>query len=363
MTTNIIPIISVVGARPQFIKSAALVMAFSGFPQIVNSTIHTGQHYDDLMSDVFFDELGIPSPEYRLATGSGTHGAQTGAMLIEIEKILIDASPRAVIVYGDTNTTLAAALAAAKLNIPLIHIEAGLRSFDRTMPEEINRVVTDRLSQMLFCPDGISAANLRAEGISDGIHISGDIMVDTFNIFLSRAREIQPAILGQYGLTAGQYCLATVHRAANTDNPATLDSIIRGLAESGLPILLPLHPRTAKALDSAAITIPSSIIISPPLPYISMMAAVTSAAVIATDSGGLQKEAYLAGIPCVTLRDTTEWTATVATGWNILAGTVSDDISRLVATHRPSSPRTPIFGDGAASHRIATAIMEVFGLP
>ena len=342
-------VLSVVGARPQFVKAWVVSRALRQCHR--ETLLHTGQHYDDAMSRVFFDELGIPEPDVNLEVGSGPHGEQTGKMLAGIEREVIARAPDWVLVYGDTNSTLAGALAAAKLHVPVAHVEAGLRSFNRRMPEELNRQLTDHLSTRLFCPTWTAVDNLAAEGVRRGVDLVGDVMHDATLAALERTTR---DVLDRHGLSAGSYVLATVHRAENTDDPARLGAILAGLARLDRPVLWPVHPRTRARLGGA---VAGNIVITEPFGYLDMLAAERSSASIVTDSGGVQKEAYLLGVPCVTVRDETEWVETVDAGWNVLAGADADRIVALVDRPRPTAPRPPLFGDGRASERIV-ALLE-----
>jgi len=317
-------ICTIVGARPQFIKIAPLSREIrKSFREVL---IHTGQHYSAFMSDVFFKEMNIPEPDYNLNIGSGNHGEQTGQMLIEIEKVLLNENPDLVIVFGDTNSTLAGALAAAKLHIPLVHIEAGLRSFNMNMPEEINRIVTDRISDFLFVPSKEAIKNLRNEGISKNVFNVGDIMYDSILMF----KEIETMQSSKININGNEYLLATIHRAENTDKKARLKKIFDALNSLNKNVIVPLHPRTKKAIEKANIKIKSNISIIEPVGYFEMMTLLSNAHAVLTDSGGLQKEAYYLKIPCITLRDETEWVETVNTGWNTLAGADKDLITAAV---------------------------------
>jgi UDP-N-acetylglucosamine 2-epimerase len=345
-------IVTIVGARPQFIKAAPLCRALAAAHEEI--LVHTGQHYDDNMSAVFFRELGVRAPDHFLGIGSGPHGAQTGAMLAAIERVLLDARPDTVVVFGDTNSTLAGALAAVKLHIPVAHVEAGLRSFRKTMPEEINRVLVDHIASLLFVPSPSAADQLAQEGVVDGVHIVGDIMRDALEMFRGRART---DTLTRLDVTPRGYVAATVHRAENTDDETRLRSIIDGLSRLELPVVLPLHPRTRKRLDELAIAIPRTIRIVEPLGYLESIALLAGAACVATDSGGIQKEAYFLGVPCVTLRDETEWAETIGTGWNVLAGADADRIAAHVkAQMTPRGPRPPLYGDAGAAMRIVATL-------
>lgn len=345
-------VVSVVGARPQFVKAAPLSRAIRARHHEV--LVHTGQHYDDNMSAVFFRELGIPDPEHHLGVGSGTHGAQTGRMLEAIERVLLIERPDWLLIYGDTNSTVAGALAAAKLHLPVAHVEAGLRSFNRTMPEEVNRVVADHLSTLLLCPGGVARDNLAREGIVRGVEVVGDVMADALAAAVGRAACGSEA-LARFGLQAGAYALATVHRAENTDDPERLRAILGALGSVGRPVLMPLHPRTRKAIAALGITLPGPVRAIEPLGYLDLVRVASSAAVILTDSGGLQKEAYWLKVPCVTLREETEWVETVESGWNVLAGAVPSRIVAAASAQRPPA-WTPLYGDGDAATQILEAM-------
>jgi UDP-GlcNAc3NAcA epimerase len=352
-------IATIVGARPQFIKCAPLSRQLREAAAEV--LIHTGQHYDANMSDVFFRDLDLPEPDYNLGIGSGTQGAQSGEMLKQIEQVLLKEKPDCVIVFGDTNSTLAGALAAAKLLIPVAHIEAGLRSFNRRMPEEINRVVTDHLSSLLFCPTRVSVNNLSREGILRGVHLVGDIMYDALLLNVRRAEAKSP-VLERFGLKPRSYFLATVHRAENTDDPDRLASIVKAFETLSrvCPVVWPVHPRTRKVLASRNWLSESrdSLWVLDPVSYLDMLWLEKHARGILTDSGGVQKEAYWLGVPCTTLRDETEWVETVETGWNTLTGTEPD---RIVDAAENSSPTTDnlkdLFGDGHSAEKIIEMLL------
>lgn len=343
-------VLTVVGARPQFIKAAPVSRVLRRTHEEV--LVHTGQHYDDNMSEVFFRELSLPEPDINLGVGSGPHGAQTGAMLSGLEKVMMETKPDWVLVYGDTNSTLAGALAAAKLHVRLAHVESGLRSFDRRMPEEVNRVVADHLSDMLLCPTQVAVDNLAREGIDRGVHLVGDVMYDAFLFNIEAARK-HSQLLGRLGLEPGAFALVTVHRAENTDDPDRLRAIVEGLGQSGLDVVIPLHPRTRSRLNDA---LPRRIHVIEPVGYIDMLALEDSAEVIATDSGGVQKEAYFLAKPCVTLRESTEWTETLEAGWNVLVGADSKKIAEAMRTFRPKGKRPDLFGDGHAAEKISTLL-------
>jgi UDP-GlcNAc3NAcA epimerase len=343
-------ILSVVGNRPQFIKSAPLSLALraSNVDEVV---LHTGQHYDRELSDVFFEELGLAPPAHRLDSGSGTHAVQTARMLPGIERAVLDEQPDAVLVYGDTNSTLAGGLAAAKLDVPVAHVEAGLRSFDRTMPEEVNRVLVDRISTLLFCPTDTAVANLATEGIAAGVHQVGDVMYDA-NLRLAPIARERSRALGGAGVEPGRYLVLTLHRPANTE-PEALARIAGALERIDEPVVFPAHPRTSAALAAAGISLDSRVRLLPPAGYLDFAALASQARVVLTDSGGVQKEAYWYGVPCLTLRTTSEWVETIDTGWNRLVGTDPDLIVSAVRQARAPAERLDLYGDGHASERIA----------
>jgi UDP-GlcNAc3NAcA epimerase len=350
-------VVTVVGARPQFIKCAPVSRELR--KEHTEILVHTGQHYDYGMSDVFFEELAIPEPDYHLGVGSGNHGEQTGKMLAEIEKVLIAEKPDRVIVYGDTNSTLAGALAAAKLHVPVAHVEAGLRSFDRRMPEEINRVMTDHLSDLLFCPTPTAVENLRAEGIIEGVFLVGDVMADALHYNRERA-ERQSRILDSLGLEPKSYFVLTVHRASNTDDREAMASILSAVGETDMPVIFPIHPRTSKCLEEHGLadSVPANVRLLEPLPYLDMLRLMVGAHRILTDSGGIQKEAYMLGVPCITLRDKTEWVETIHDGWNVLTGSERSAIVRTIQIGDPVAPQCELFGIGA-SKRIVTLLNDV----
>lgn len=352
-------VVSVVGARPQFIKAAPVGQALlaAGHAEVL---VHTGQHYDDNMSAVFFYELDISPPDYNLGVGSDLHGAQTGAMLTRIEEVLLAEQPDWVLIYGDTNSTLAGALAAAKLHIRVAHVEAGLRSFNRAMPEEINRVVADHISDLLLCPSKTAVDNLFAEGITRGVHLVGDVMADALAFATQRARS-RSDVLTRLGLTERGYLLATVHRAENTDNLTHLRSILAAFAEVGERIVFPIHPRTRRKLVELGKTfnlqLAHNLQLIEPVGYLDMVMLEQSARMILTDSGGVQKEAYWLRIPCITLRDETEWVETVQVGWNVLAGTDCEKITQAARSFVPPAGHPVLYGDGQTAGRIV-AILE-----
>lgn len=366
-------IVHVVGARPQFVKAAAVLAAAPDPARTV--LIHTGQHYDPALSAVFFEELGIPPPDHHLGVGSGPHGAQTGAMLAAVEEVIRDLPPGVMVVYGDTNSTIAGALAAAKLHWRVAHVEAGLRSYDRTMPEEINRVVTDHLSDLLLCPTDRAVEQLAREGLTEGVVVTGDVMLDVARRQAARARE--ETAIGRFlagGAAQGPvpppldvlppqaarpegYALVTIHRAANTDDPRRLGALLDALGRLPLPALFPLHPRTRAAIQRADLEPPPRLHCVDPVGYLEFAALLGGAGMVLTDSGGVQKEAYFAGRRCITLRDRTEWPETLENGWNVLVD--ADPRAILEAAHRdppPAPPRVEQFGDGTAGRRIAEVI-------
>lgn len=346
-------IASVVGARPQFIKAAPVSRAFSS--AFDEKLIHTGQHYDYGMSEIFFTELGIRAPDYNLGVGSGSHAEQTGKMMVELEKVLRSIDPDLVLVYGDTNSTLAGALTAAKMQIPVAHVEAGLRSHNRAMPEEINRIVTDHLSNILLCPTDAAVQSLAQEGIVNGVHNVGDVMYDALLHNISLAREKSP-ILTKLDLKSGGYTLATVHRAANTDVPTNMDAILMAFGQLSTRIVFPLHPRTRKLLSQFGLSVPPNVSLIEPIGYLDMLILEENADCIMTDSGGIQKEAYLLGVRCITLRDETEWVETVETGWNRLVGVDTEAICAAYETWFPGKERPELYGNGQAAQKIADII-------
>jgi len=356
-------ILTILGARPQFVKAAALSRAIrERAGQVTECIVHTGQHYDPGLSQVFFDELDIPAPSVHLDIAGGNHGAMTGRMLEGIERIIEQDHPDWVLVYGDTNSTLAGALAAAKLHVPIAHVEAGLRSFNRRMPEEVNRVLTDHVSTLLLCPTEMAVHNLRREGITDGVHNVGDVMFDIALYWRERART-HSKILGTLGLAEQGFVLATCHRAENTDDPARLGSIISALVEINreLPVVLPLHPRTRKCLQEHGLLHKlDALKLIDPVPFLDMIALEQAAQVILTDSGGVQKEAFFYQVPCITLRDETEWVETVELGWNRLTGADHDRIIEAFAATgntRAETQHTAPYGNGTASQLILDTLL------
>ncbi len=370
-------VISVVGARPQFVKLGPMCRAFDALPagqRLTHRVVHTGQHYDAAMSDVFFRDLELPAPDAHLGVGSASHGVQTGQMLARLEEVFLREKPRLVLVYGDTNSTLAGALAAVKLHVPVAHVEAGLRSFRKDMPEEVNRVLSDHASTLLFCPTGAAVSNLRREGITSDAGVDtasvdapavlqvGDVMKDAIDQNVRRAAG-RDRVAARLGVGDTGYAVATVHRAENTDDPMRLRAIVEAFAEVArdIPVVAPLHPRTRHALSAAGITSSAGVHWVEPLSYLDMLQLVSRAALVLTDSGGLQKEAYLLGVRCVTLRDETEWVELVEAGWNRLAGA---DRERILSASRDSLALPPavgaasLYGDGTAAKRIVAACSD-----
>lgn len=357
-------IVTVIGARPQFIKAAAVSRALRASGSVEEVLVHTGQHYDDGMSDIFFRELDIPKPSYSLGIGSGSHGDQTGRMLAALENTLQKERPNWVLIYGDTNSTLAGALAAVKLHIPVAHVEAGLRSFNRRMPEEINRVVSDHVSDLLFAPTDIAVRNLLNEGLDSArIHKVGDVMYDVALFYGAKARA-ESDVLSRLKLAAGNYVLATVHRAENTDIAERLRNILNGLiaVSRSIPVVLPLHPRTRNSLDHEMRkqVSNSKILMLDPVGYLDMVMLESNAKAIATDSGGVQKEAYFYKIPCITLRDETEWTELVELGWNrLVPPTDPAKIEKAILHTAGGDMGAPNpYGAGNSAELIAEALID-----
>lgn len=352
-------IVTVVGARPQFIKAAALsrVIRDDYAGKIEEVLVHTGQHFDANMSEVFFKELDIPQPKYNLEISGGQHGAMTGRMLESVETVLLREKPDWMLIYGDTNSTLAGALAAAKLHIPVAHVEAGLRSFNMRMPEEINRILADRVSSLLFCPTETAVNNLKLEGVSKGVHNVGDVMYDVALFYRDRARQ-QSKVLQTLGVKPSGFALATCHRAENTDDPQRLGEILSALAEVAgqMPLVLPLHPRTRKLVGEYGLSHHlKALTVTEPLPFLDMVALEQAARIILTDSGGVQKEAFFYGVPCITMRDETEWVETVELGANRLVGasrtTIVSAAAEILASPVKGVHPTP-YGDGQAAQNI-----------
>jgi UDP-N-acetylglucosamine 2-epimerase len=343
-------IVSIVGARPEFVQAMPVSRALRRMHQEV--LVHTGQHYDYRMSQAFFDELEIPIPDYNLEVGSGSHARQTAEILVRLEEVFIREKPDVVIVRGDTNSTLAGALAAAKLHIPIAHVEAGERSFDRRMPEEINRLMADGCADLFFCVSQEAVHHLEGEGICNGVHHVGDVMLDALNFTRPLARR-KSQIIQNLGLQAGRYALATVHRAANTDDSVRLKGILSAMNQVGEMIVFPVHPRTRKAIAGLDFSVRETVRLIEPVGYYDMLALEENARMIATDSGGVQREAYYLSIPCLTLRDETEWTGTVDAGWNRLVGANEAVILENWQSFQPPADHPPIYGDGRAAEAIA----------
>ncbi len=351
-------IVTIVGARPQFVKAAPVSRALSqDFNEIL---IHTGQHYDYGMSEIFFQEMQMRPADFNLGVGGGSHGEQTGMMLMELEKKLADVHADCVLVYGDTNSTLAGALAAAKAGIPLAHVEAGLRSYNRAMPEEINRVLTDHVSTFLFCPTDVAIENLTKEGITRGVFQVGDVMYDALlhNLTLARSRS---QIVSQLELKAGGYALATIHRAANTDNPERLLSLLDALSSLPTRVVFPVHPRTRGLIARLGWKPSANILLIEPLGYFDILTMQENANCILTDSGGMQKEAYLLGVRCITLREETEWVETVSSGWNKLVGVDKSAILDAFTSWHPSGNQPALYGDGHSAEKIREVLVEKLG--
>jgi UDP-GlcNAc3NAcA epimerase len=352
-------VVTVVGARPQFVKAAPLSRALRR--RVREVLVHTGQHYDREMSQAFFDQLGIPAPDRRLGIGSGSHGKMTGRMLESLEEVLREVQPELVIVLGDTNSTLAGALAAAKLDIPVAHVEAGLRSFDRRMPEEINRRLTDHVSRLLFCPTPTAVRNLRAEGIRHGVHRVGDVMMDAVLQNLGRARRLFPAAPRP---APGTYYVATIHRQENVDEPGRLVALLGALERLPHPTVLAVHPRLREQMKRLGLEPGGALRLVPPQGYLEMLLLQRGARAVFTDSGGMQKESFILGTPCVTLRDTTEWVETLRGGANRLVGA---DPKRILAAARDIERRRPrpragtLYGRGRAAEKITEIVVRFLG--
>jgi UDP-GlcNAc3NAcA epimerase len=350
---------TVVGVRPQFIKAAVVSRAIVNWnarkdrPPLKEEIVHTGQHYDPLLSECFFQEMGIPDPVVNLDVGSGLHGETTGRMMAGVEREILDRRPDLVLVYGDTNSTLAAALAAAKLHVPVAHVEAGVRSFNRRMPEEVNRVLTDCVSSLLFCPSERSQKQLADEGITRGVHVVGDVVLDALKHYKSRA--VPPK-------RQGPFVLASLHRAENTDDPVRLKNILSAVSRCPMPVILPLHPRTRKAIQMQGLDVTDPIHPIEPLSYLSMLGHLAACEFVITDSGGLGKEAFFSGKKCITVRDETEWVELVEGGSNRVVGADFDAIISAFAWARePQENRTGPFGDGHAGERIVEILSGTVG--
>ncbi len=352
-----------IGARPQFVKAAAVSRELRKHAQEI--LVHTGQHYDYNMSRAFFDELGLPDPDYNLGVGSGSHGYQTGQMLQRIEEVLVTESPDWVIVYGDTNSTLAGAVAAAKLHIPVAHVEAGLRSYNRRMPEEINRVLTDHVSELLFAPTETAVQNLAREGIVSGVYRVGDVMCDVLSSYAPLAAG-RTQLLDRLGVVSKKYLLLTIHRAENTEDPERLRRILGAICGCGKKVVFPVHPRTRNALvrfGLSDILAAQEFVDTAPVGYLDMLCLEANAEKVLTDSGGVQKEAYLLGVPCVTLRAETEWVETVNAGWNTLVDDSPHRIREAIEQRQVPLPRPPFYGSGSASLEIVGRLLTTIAHP
>jgi UDP-N-acetylglucosamine 2-epimerase (non-hydrolysing)/UDP-GlcNAc3NAcA epimerase len=347
-------VLTVVGNRPQFVKAAAVSHRLRDVADEV--LVHTGQHHDDELSRVFFDELALPRPEHQLEVSGGTNTSQTARMLEALAPLMTSEAPDVVLVYGDTNSTLAGALAAAQAGIPVAHVEAGMRSYDRTMPEELNRVLTDHASSLLLCSSPAAAETLRGERVVGDVVTVGDVMVDVFHLLAPRA---DGAVLDRLGVTRGAYVLATAHRAGNVDDPARLRALVDVLTGVPGPLVLPLHPRTRARLEAShLLDALDGVVVARPLGYLEFTALLVGARAVLTDSGGVQKEAYLAGVPCVTLRNTTEWRETVDAGWNVLVD-LDADAARAALERAVPVERPPLYGDGRAGERVVDALVRM----
>jgi UDP-N-acetylglucosamine 2-epimerase (non-hydrolysing) len=351
-------VLTVVGARPQFVKAFPVSRQLRDAHDEV--LVHTGQHYDEGLSDVFFEELAIPEPDHHLGVGSASHATQTAEMMTGIERLIESEDPDAVLLYGDTNSTLAGAVVAAKEDVTVAHVEAGLRSGNWAMPEEVNRVLTDHASDLLFAPSEAAAANLREEGLTDGVTVTGDVMQDAVLHARERAAE-GSTILAELGVDDGEYVLATVHRAGNTDDPDRLAAIMSGLTASSRPVVFPAHPRTVGALEQHGLweAYADEIRLIEPVGYLDFVRLLDGAERVATDSGGVQKEAFYLDTPCVTLRDETEWTETVDCGWNVLVGADEAAIREALSTDFVPPEKPPLYGDGSAAATIREVLDDV----
>jgi UDP-N-acetylglucosamine 2-epimerase len=350
-------ILTVIGNRPQFVKAAAVSRLLRERHEEL--IVHTGQHYDDEMSRVFFDELGVPAPDRELHAGGGSNTEQTARILGLLEGEVAAAAPALILVYGDTNTTLAGALAGAQARVPVGHVEAGMRSFDRSMPEELNRVVADHASDLLLCSTETALANLAAERVAGEAHLVGDVMADVSLAFRPIAEQ-RSTVLDDLGLDPGGYVAATAHRAGNVDDPARLERLVALLETVPATVVLPLHPRTQARLEASGLRprldAAPNVVLTPPLGYLDFMKLAAHARAVLTDSGGVQKEAYLLGVPCVTLRDTTEWVETVEAGWNVLADLDRDAALAALERPRPAGERPELYGGGRAAERVCDVL-------
>jgi len=358
-------IVTVVGARPQFIKAGVVsrIIRDNFSDRLDEILIHTGQHYDKNMSDIFFKQLDLPQPKVNLEIGSSSHGQQTGKMLSQLEQVFIQEKPDMVVVYGDTNSTLAGALAAAKIHLPVAHVEAGLRSWNRKMPEEINRVMVDHISNLLFCPSDVSINNLKQEGIVEGVIKTGDVMHDSALYCAKKAEEEKEnfnRVCEEFNVSSGNYFLATVHRAENTDQIENLKQIISSFDNLPQKVVWPVHPRTKRTMEENKIVCGNNVVLTSPFSYLDMILFLKNAAMVLTDSGGVQKEAMFFETPCVTLRSETEWTETLESGWNLLSDIDSDQILKTVEIHSktPKKNTEQIYGTGKSADKVITAILS-----
>ena len=347
-------VLSIVGTRPEFVQASPVSRALRGRCREI--VLHTGQHYDDEMTRVFLEELELVAPQHELGVGSGSHAEQTAAVILGTERVIAAERPDIVVVRGDTNSGLGAALGAAKAGARLAHVEAGVRAFDRSIPEEVNRVVIDHVADQLLCPTATAVRNLAAESVTRGVHMTGDVTADLVLSLAGRASERFAGLRERLSLPR-EHIAATVHRASNTDDGRALRRIVDAFAAIGLPIVLPLHPRTAKALEREGLALPPNVTCTAPLSYLDMLGLLRHARLLITDSGGLQKEAYLLGVPCLTLRTNTEWWETVEEGWNLLVGTDTERIAEKARTFVPPDARPELFGDGHAAERIADIVV------
>lgn len=353
----VVKIVSVVGARPQFVKLAPIHKAFvaAGVDHVI---VHTGQHYDPMLSDVFFEDLGIGTPDVHLGVGSGSHGVQTGAILAALDAVFDEHRPDWVLVYGDTNSTVAAALSAVKMHIRVAHLEAGLRSFNRRMPEEHNRVLTDHAADLLLAPTQVAVDHLAAEGLAERTVLVGDVMTDVLFTVRDEVSSRPSPLVEDLGLAAGGHYIATIHRAENTDDPARLAEVVAGLGALDRPVVLLAHPRVVAKAEAHGISLSQgAVVVHPPLAYPELVAAMLSSAGVVTDSGGLQKEAFLLGVPCTTVRTETEWVETVELGWNVLAQD-AEEIARGVGRPRPEPTDAAPYGDGRAAERVVQVLQD-----
>jgi len=357
-----IKLLTVIGARPQFIKAAMVSRAIKAADGISEVVVHTGQHFDPNMSDIFFDELQMDRPLYNFGIGGGSHAQNTGRMLEAIEGVILEEAPSAVVVYGDTDSTLAGALAAAKLCVPIVHVEAGLRSYNMRMPEEVNRRLADHMSSLLLAPNDSAVAILRSEGIAESvIRNVGDVMYDAA-LYFGDVAQLRSDVLSRFNLSNGQYILATIHRQENTDNHHRLACLAKAFEASPFSVVLPLHPRTRKRLDEFGISLSPNVMVIPPLGYLDMAMLEKNARLIATDSGGVQKEAYFHGVPCITLRDETEWPELVEMGWNRLVSPDSEALAdALQIDYEKGKQGAGPYGEGNAAKRVVGEIRAAFG--